>query len=61
MSKAISEVFDVAPYSKATPLAPVPELGQEVNADLEYAAANIRQLIEIGLESVKNASDVAEQ
>ena len=55
MSKAISEVFDVVPHSRETPLAPVPELGQEVHADLEYAAANIRQLIEIGIDSVKGA------
>lgn len=59
MSKAISEVFDVEPYSKETPLAPIPEEGQEVADDAKYAADNIRQLIEIGLEAVKEAANVA--
>lgn len=61
MSKSISEVFDVEPYNKQAPLPPTPELGAELQSDLDYAQANIRQLIEIGLESIKGASDVAEE
>ena len=61
MSKSISEVFDVEPYNKQVPLPPTPELGAELQSDLDYAQANIRQLIEIGLESIKSASDVAEE
>lgn len=60
MSKSISEVFDVSPHSKNIPVPPVPEVGTELQSDLDYAQANIRQLIEIGLASVKSASDVAE-
>lgn len=60
MSKGISEVFDVQPYERKTPIAPTPEIGNELRSDLDYVSANIRQLIEIGLESVKSASNVAE-
>lgn len=61
MSKSISEVFDVEPYNRQSPVPPMPEFGTELQSDLEYAQANIRQLIEIGLESIKSASDVAEE
>lgn len=61
MSKSISEVFDVEPYNRQSPVPPTPELGAELQSDLDYAQANIRQLIEIGLESIKSASDVAEE
>ena len=61
MSKSISEVFDVEPYNRQSPVPPMPELGAELQSDLDYAQANIRQLIEIGLESIKSASDVAEE
>lgn len=61
MSKQISDVFDVEPYKRPTPSAPRPSPETAIEDDAKYAADNIRQLIEIGMNSVKEAADVAEQ
>lgn len=61
MSKQISDVFDVAPVVKQFPIAPSVNPNTEIEDDQKYAADNIRQLIEIGIEAVKEAAAVAEQ
>ena len=61
MSKCISDIFDVEPYNREIPTPYHPEPGDELQSDIDYASTNIRQLIEIGISSVKSASNLAEE
>lgn len=58
MSKAISEIFDVDPIKKEYPVATQTDVS-DVKSDAAFAQDNIKQLIEIGMESLREAAAVA--
>ena len=61
MSKSISEVFDVDPIQKTFPVSSTSsdtELA-DIKSDAAFVSDNIKQLIEIGMESLKEAAAVA--
>ena len=61
MSKSISDVFDVDPINRDFPVATIstesPML--DIKSDAAFVSDNIKQLIEIGMDSLKEAAAVA--